>query len=133
MIRPTLIIATLVSAVASGAAAQFIPTLGSDTPRVCPDQPAQPEWIENIEPREAHTGHLVQMMYRAQGLQAVAEAGSCSCETRFPSWDKAQEYYFEHYSALERFEVQQRTSEYRRAANDARKIAQPICELENNW
>lgn len=128
-----LTIFTLVVLMPAPTTAQFVPTLGNDTPRICPNQPAQPEWIENIEPREAHTGHLVQMMYRSEGLQAVVEANSCACEIRYPSWDNAQNYYFEHYSALERFEVLQQTSSYRLLANDARKTAQPICEQEGNW
>ncbi len=115
------------------ATAQFLPAVGTDAPRICPDQPARPDWIENIAPREAHKGQLVQMMYRAQGMQAVAESGSCGCDTRFPTWESSQEYYYEHYSALERYDTQQRTAEYRRTANDFSKIARPICELENNW
>ena len=126
-------VATLAVVAPLSATAQFLPTLGSDAPRICPEQPPRPDWIENIKPREAHKGQLVQMMYRAQGMQAVTESGSCGCDTRFPSWDAAQEYYYEHYARLERYDTQQRTAEYRRTANDLGKIARPICELENNW
>lgn len=125
--------ATLAVVVPLDATAQFLPTAETGAPRICPDQPARPDWIENIDPRDAHKGQLVQMMYRAQGMQAVVDAGSCGCETRFPSWDVAQEYYLENYARLERYDTQQRTAEYRRIANDYSKIARPICELESNW
>jgi len=116
------------------ATAQFVPTIGTAQEfEFCADRPLRPEWIENIEPREAHKGQLVQMMYRAQSLSAVVESNSCPCQIRFPAWDEAQEYYYEHYSGLERFDTMQQTSQYRRTANDYSKIAKPICELENNW
>lgn len=114
------------------AAAQFVPTLDS-APRVCPDRPPRPDWIVNADVREAHKMNLVQEMYRAQSLQAVVEAGECSCETRFPSWDDASAYYFEHYSGLSRHEILDRTSEYRRTANELRQEAMPICESQGNW
>ncbi|MEN8950650.1 hypothetical protein [Planktotalea arctica] len=115
------------------AAAQFVPTLETDPHEVCPDRPAQPDWIENIDVREAHFGNLVQMMYRAQGLQAVSESEECTCETRFPSWDAAQKYYYVHYADLDRWEVLEMIAEYRQIARDHRQIAKPICEEQGNW
>lgn len=134
MMKPAVSMAILMSAVASGAAAQFIPTIGEEPVyEFCQDRPARPEWIENIEPKEAHYGQLVQMMYRAQSLRAVVESGECSCETRYPSWDDAQVYYYEHYSDLERWEVLERTNEYSRSANEFRRAARPVCEAAGNW
>ncbi len=128
-------VAVLVMAVASPmtGVAQFVPTLGSDVPRVCPQQPGEPNWIEDIDIREAHKGNLVQMMYRAQGMQAVSESGDCSCESRFPSWDAAQKHYYEHYADLERWEVLEKIDEYRRIASGHRKVAKPLCEQQGNW
>ena len=123
----------LMISLSSTALAQFVPTLGENTPRACPQQPQEPDWIANIDIREAHKGNLVQLMYRAQGLEAVATSNDCSCETRFPSWEAAQQYYYEHYAGLERWEVLEKLDEYRRAANAHRKIAQPMCEQQGNW
>lgn len=114
--------------------AQFVPTLGSDTPRVCPDQPPQPDWIENIAPRDAHRGNLVQEIYRAQSMQAVADAEDCSCGIRFPSWEAAEAVYAERYSGIkDRWEIIGLTSEFSQTANDLRRIAKPICEDQGNW
>lgn len=131
----TVYITALIAAISSppAALAQFVPTLRSDGSSVCPEQPAQPDWIENINIREAHKGHLVQMMYRAEGLLAVSETGSCTCNTRFPSWEGAQEYFYEHYADMERWEVLKKTSEYRKTVNEHSNLAKSICEQEGNW
>ena len=83
--KSTLLVALALAVTAPlTATAQFIPTLGSDTPRICPEQPPRPDWIENINFRDADKAILVQEMYRAQSMQAVADTGDCSCETRHP-------------------------------------------------
>ncbi len=114
------------------AVAQFVPTLDS-APRVCPDQPPQPDWMENADIRDAHKVILVQVMYRAQSMQAIVETGDCSCETRFPSWEDASEYYLENYADLDRHEILARTSDYLRTASELRRIAMPICKAVGNW
>jgi len=114
------------------AMAQSTTVIGQEG-RTCHDRPARPEWIENIDVREAHKGVLVQTMYRAQGMQTVAETGECTCDNRFPSWDAAQDQYFKNYSAMERWEILDRNREYLRAANDSMKVARPICEQQGNW
>lgn len=118
----------------SATQAQLQPTLGGDAMRVCPDRPPRPDWIETVSPRDAHRANLVQQIYRAQSLRAVAKSGACSCETRYPPWAAADAYYDENYAAIEeRWEIIARTSEYRDAANAYRRIAMPICEAEGNW
>lgn len=124
---------TLLTA-AAPAWAQFVPTLGSDTPRVCPDQPLQPDWIENIAPRDAHRGNLVQEIYRAHSMQAVIDAGDCACDIRFPTWEAAEAVYAESYSGIkDRWEIIDLTSEYSKSANDFRRVAKPLCEEQGNW
>jgi len=130
MIKAISIVILVLSPVA--AVAQFVPTLDSE-PRVCPDQPPRPDWMENAHVRDAHKNILVQQMYRAQGLNAVVDTGDCSCETRFPSWDAVSEYYFENYAGLDRHEILERTSEYSRTANELRFAAKSICEEQGNW
>lgn len=133
--KSTLLVALALAVTAPPTAtAQFVPTLGSDTPRICPEQPPRPDWIENINFRDADKAILVQEMYRAQSMQAVADTGDCSCETRYPRWDAAEAYYFENYALLkERWPLMERTSEYRRTANEYRRIAIPICREQGNW
>lgn len=119
---------------ASTAQAQLQPTLGGDAMRVCPDRPPRPDWIETVSPRDAHRANLVQQIYRAQNLRAVAESGTCSCETRYPSWATADAHFDENYAAIEeRWGIIARILEYRDAANAYRRIAMPICEAEGNW
>jgi hypothetical protein len=123
----------LSASVAYPAEAQTVRTLESDTPRVCPEQPPQPEWVDNIPLRESHNKLLIQQMYRAQSMQAVADSGDCSCETRFPSWQKTETRFLETYAGLDRWKASERTEEYRATANEYRRIAMPICEEQGNW
>jgi phage tail protein X len=53
LIHVTFILLVVVNA--NYAIAQITPTLGSETPRVCPDQSPQPEWVDRIPLREAKT------------------------------------------------------------------------------
>jgi len=121
------------SIVVTPATAQSKVTLGSETPRVCPDQPPQPEWVDNIPLRQSHNKVLIQQMYRAQSMQAVAETGDCSCETRFPSWESVETRFLETYARLDRWGATERTEEFRELANEHRKVAKPICEQQGNW
>jgi hypothetical protein len=123
----------LVAFNANYASAQITPTLGSETPRVCPDQPPQPEWVDRIPLREAQNKVLIQQMYRAQSMQAVAESGDCSCETRFPSWATVETIFLEAYANLDRWGATERTEQYRDIANENRRVAKPICEQQGNW
>ncbi len=130
MIRPLLIAVALSAPVA--ASAQFV-AAPSDSSRVCPDRPAPPGWTVNFNVRDADKVILVQQMYRAQSLRAVAESGDCSCSTRFPSWSDANSYYATNYAALDRDGIRQRTSHYSRTANEYRRRAMPICQSQKNW
>ena len=115
----------------SAAVAQFVPTLDGK-PRACPNRPAEPAWF-NGNVRNAHKVILVQQMYRAQSLRAVVESGECSCDTRFPSWDGANAYFQANYSDLDRHDILDRTSEYRRTADEYRLDARDICRRQGNW
>lgn len=109
------------------------PSMERTSYRTCNDRPPRPNWIETVDPKEAHKGLLVQEMYRAQGNQAVVEAGECACDIRFPSWDKVNQEFRSEYAALDRWQINELTSQYTRAANEARQSAQPICEAQGNW
>ena len=110
----------------------LLPTL-SNQPDVCPDQPAEPDWMLNIAVRESYKRLLVQQIYRAQSMQRIVDAQSCECHTRYPSWEAAEAVYVDIYSASEYWDMVEATSEYQRLANDLRLQAMPICEAAGNW
>lgn len=110
----------------------LVPTLDSRTD-VCPDRPSQPAWAINTDGRDANRTRLIQQIYRAQSMVRIVEAGECSCETRFPTWEAAEQAYFDRYSSSDRNALREAISEYSRTANKLRLAAKPICEAENNW
>lgn len=118
------------------ALAQFVPTLGGNTLRICPDRPSEPGWVENIGVRESYKVLLLRVMYRAQSMQQIADTGDCSCETRFPSWDTVNVYYLEHYADIpfeERWKFTELRAEYNQTANEYRRISMPICQEQGKW
>ena len=122
----------VLGATAGVAARNLIPTLDNQ-PDVCPDQPPEPQWMQDIDVRESHKRLLIQQIYRAQSLQRIVEAQSCECPTRYPSWDSAEGIFVKHFAASEYWDIVEATSEYRRQANELRREAMPICEAAGNW
>jgi len=121
-------------AVTDQAKAQTASTPDRNDYAFCSERPAEPEYLENMDMRDAHRRILVQRMYTEAALKAVVETGDCACETRFPPWDAAIERYLNiHAGTSERWEILELTSSYRKTANDYRKIARPICVEEGNW
>ena len=110
----------------------LIPSLES-IPDVCPDRPAEPEWMQSIALRDAYQRVLVQDIYRAQNLERIVETASCACETRFPSWDEAEATFREHHASAERWEMLQASDRYNRRANEVRLAAKAICDAAGNW
>ena len=122
----------VLGATAGVAERNLIPTLDNQ-PDVCPDQPPEPQWIQDIDVRESHKRLLIQQIYRAQSMQRIVEAQSCECPTRYPSWDSAEGIFVKHFAASEYWDIVEATSEYRRQANELRREAMPICEAAGNW
>ncbi|OSQ49793.1 hypothetical protein [Marivita geojedonensis] len=120
------------SATAGVAERNLIPTL-ENQPDVCPNQPPEPEWMQNIDVRESHKRLLIQQIYRAQSMQRIVEAQGCECPTRYPPWEAAEGVFVENFAASEYWDIVEATSEYRRQANDLRREAMPICEAAGNW
>ncbi len=110
----------------------LIPTL-ENPPDVCPDQPPEPQWMQDIDVRDSHKRLLIQQIYRAQSMQRIVEARSCECPTRYPSWAAAEQVYVEHFAAFEYWDIVEAASEYRRQANQLRREAMPICDAAGNW
>ena len=119
-------------ATAGVAERNLIPTL-ENQPDVCPDQPPEPQWMQDIDVRESHKRLLIQQIYRAQSMQRIVEAQSCECPTRYPSWEAAEGVFVEQFAASEYWDIVEATSEFRRQANELRREAMPICEAVGNW
>ena len=110
----------------------LIPTLDNH-PNVCPDQPPQPKWMQNINVRESYKRLLIQQIYRAQSMERVVDSQNCDCPTRYPSWAPAERVYVEHFAASKYWDIVEATSAYGRQANELRREAMPICEATGNW
>jgi len=100
---------------------------------VCPDRPAEPEWMQKIPLRQAYERVLVQDIYRAQTLESIVKTGNCACETRFPDWGEAEATFRKHHARAERWEMLQASDAYNRRANEARLEAKVICDAAGNW
>ena len=122
----------LMSGTIASAERNLVPTLDNQ-PDVCPDQPPEPDWMQDTEARDAYKRLLVQQIYRFQSMGRIVDAQSCTCATRYPSWEAAEAVYFDRYAAAEYWDMVEATSDFRRQANDLRKQAMPICEAAGNW
>ncbi|SPJ31319.1 hypothetical protein [Falsiruegeria mediterranea] len=110
----------------------LIPSLNNQ-PDVCPEQPPEPEWMQNIETRESYKRLLVQQIYRADSMQRIVDAQNCECDVRYPSWTSAESTFVKNYGAADYWDIVEATSAYGRQANELRKEAMPICEAAGNW
>lgn len=128
------LIALAVSLLAVPAFAErnMVPTLDRSFD-VCPDRPAEPNWMQEIPLRQAYQRVLVQDIYRAQNLERIIETESCDCEIRFPSWDAAEAEFHEQYASDERWKMLEASDAYNQRANDVRLEAKAICETAGNW
>ena len=120
------------SAVPASAERNLVPSLERSFD-VCPDRPAEPEWMQSIALRDAYQRVLVQDIYRAQTLERIVETGDCACETRFPAWDEAEALFRERHASAERWEMLQTSGRYNRRANEVRLAAKAICDAAGNW
>jgi len=119
-------------AVPAFAERNMVPTLDRSFD-VCPDRPAEPNWMQEIPLRQAYQRVLVQDIYRAQNLERIIETESCDCEIRFPSWDAAEAEFHEQHASDERWKMLEASETYNRRANDVRLEAKAICETAGNW
>lgn len=110
----------------------LVPSLNSASD-VCVNRPAEPEWMQDITVREAYKRVLIQDIYRAQNLEQIVETGSCTCYTRFPTWEAAETEFRERFATTERWEMLEASDTYNRRANALRPDAMAICETVGNW
>ena len=119
-------------AVPAFAERNMVPTLDRSFD-VCPDRPAEPNWMQEIPLRQAYQRVLVQDIYRAQNLERIIETESCDCEIRFPFWDAAEAEFHEQHASDERWKMLEASDAYNQRANDVRLEAKAICETAGNW
>ncbi|NIZ14119.1 hypothetical protein [Phaeobacter sp. HF9A] len=119
-------------AVPAFAERNMVPTLDRSFD-VCPDRPAEPNWMQEIPLRQAYQRVLVQDIYRAQNLERIIETESCDCEIRFPSWDAAEAEFHKQHASDERWKMLEASDAYNQRANDVRLEAKAICETAGNW
>lgn len=110
----------------------LVPSLDPQ-PDVCVERPAEPNWMQDIDLREAYQRILLQDIYRARNLEQIIATGTCACATRFPAREAAETEFFERFATAERWEMLEASENYNRRANSARPDAMAICEAEGNW
>lgn len=69
------------------------PKEGKDVTRPGCVKPDQPQWAVDLPRSEAQQFLLLTALYDASRYQAIIESNSCPCETKYPSWDKADAQY----------------------------------------
>ena len=129
----TFVSAAIISLSPVCASAQgVVPTIGTEH-EFCQDRPIEPEWMAELPSRERYKRLVIQTIYRAQGVERVVEAQECSCETRFPTWDGAVQYFNDNYLGGDRDALRAADEEHFRRYNALRNEARELCEIEGNW
>jgi len=116
----------------SSAERDLVPSL-ERTYDTCTDRPIEPDWMQNIDLRDAYQRVLLQDIYHAQNLKRIVEIGTCPCNVRFPAWDGAEATFRENHATATRWEMIEAADTYNRRANNLRPQAETICEAEGNW
>lgn len=106
----------------------------SEGGQVCANKPDEPVIIQNMDTRESHRVRLLQRMYTATAFADIVEAGECTCERRFPSWEPVVDYYLQNYAKLEdRHDIYAAREPYDDVVNQTRTDARTICVEAGNW
>jgi len=126
---------------ASPLAAQTSPQVSNDLTvnmspqqyRICNDRPTRPIWMDEVHVREAYKALTLMDLYELRAWEKIAELDDCSCETRFPSWDAAEEEFNSIYVEAPAAEHTAAQREIRRQRNNLRHTVESICEAQGNW
>lgn len=108
-------------------------TIAPQRYRICNDRPARPMWMDSLNPREAYKALTLMDLYELRAWEEIAATGDCSCETRFPAWDRAEEEYVEQYGDIPASDHTAAQRDIRQQRNSIRHAVQAICETEGNW
>ena len=99
----------------------------------CPDAPARPEWVANPSNEGLTRSELATELYQQEGYRNVVEAGECTCELRFPSWDNVTEAMETEFAGISRFEFLEVIPDIRKATKTYRNEGRPICRDAGLW
>lgn len=132
MSRALLLIASTIVFPAVAFSQGLVPTIDRQF-EFCQDRPLEPEWLENAPVRESYKRLLIQMIYRTDSYQRVADAEECSCDTLFPPWDAAIQHFNNNYLSIEQLEAMQTREDYRAESDALRQSVKELCEAEDNW
>lgn len=114
------------------AAQDLVPTMESEF-EFCQERPVEPEWMSQLPSRERYKRLVIQTIYRAQSLERVIEAQECSCQTRYPTWDRAIQHFNDNYLGGDRNALRKVEEEYFNRFSDLRATARTLCEAEGHW
>ena len=128
----SLLLATALLLPISAYAQGLVPTMDREF-EFCEDRPVEPDWLDNLPPREASKGMLIQMIYRFQSAKDVTTTGECSCATRFPTWDDAIQRYNDTYLGADENDHREAIGAFRAQYNALRPSARSICEEVGHW
>ena len=133
-----LAVAAMVCCMALPAAAQGIfdlPDLAAEPENsLCPEAPARPEWAVRPKPgTQLSQAGLGNELYRLQGYRNVVEAGRCTCDLRFPSWDEITRIIETEFATVTRMEFHAAMPDIRKATKAYRLEAREICRAADLW
>lgn len=128
----SILLATAIFATAGAYAQGLVPTLDREY-EFCENRPEEPQWLQDIHVRENYKRLLVQAIYRFQSYDRVEQAGDCSCDTLYPSWDTAVQVFNDNYLHLERRDAMDTRREFQDRSNDLRQSQRDVCEPIGHW
>lgn len=136
-----LVILAMFCAVSGTAIAQTAPAVSNDLTvtlapgkyRICNARPDRPAWMDELHPREAYKALAAMEIYELRAWEQIIETSDCSCETRFPSWDDADEEYNELYRALTQGEHTAVRLEWVETRKSLKPVVRELCEAQGNW
>jgi len=108
-------------------------TMDQQQYRICNDRPARPAWMDDVHPREAYKTVTLMDLYELRAWEDVVQAGSCDCNVRFPTWDRASAEFNERYVTASAAEHTATQRDIRRQRNELRFAVQEICDAQGNW
>lgn len=118
-----------------GQGAFILPNLERDPENaLCPDAPVRPDWIAAPDPGvELSQADIAGQLYRQQGYLNVIEAGKCTCDLRFPSWDEVVAVVESEFPNVTRHEYLDAIYSITQSTKSYRSDAKAICKEYGIW
>lgn len=134
----TAAISLFLAAAASASAQESTPTMSNDLTvtmgsrqnAICPDAPAQPDWIAELHPRKAWRGVAIQTFYRFRADEQIVALNDCSCAVRFPEWTAAEEEFEERFGAHDQVAQMDAFEAFEGERKAAKMAARTICRAQ---